>query len=33
VLARTFERFLVNTERALDRIGLEERERKRNGQG
>jgi DNA-binding MarR family transcriptional regulator len=33
VLARLFERFLVNTERALDRIGLEERERKRNGQG
>jgi DNA-binding MarR family transcriptional regulator len=33
VLARTFERFLVNTERALDRIGLEERERKRNGHG
>jgi MarR family transcriptional regulator, organic hydroperoxide resistance regulator len=30
-LARVFERFLVNTERALDRIGLEERERKRNG--
>jgi len=33
VLARNFERFLVNTERALDRIGLEERERKRNGHG
>jgi DNA-binding MarR family transcriptional regulator len=32
-LARSFERFLVNTERALDRIGLEERERKRNGHG
>ncbi|HEY7607638.1 MAG TPA: MarR family winged helix-turn-helix transcriptional regulator [Alphaproteobacteria bacterium] len=32
-LARLFERFLVNTERALDRIGLEERERKRNGHG
>jgi MarR family transcriptional regulator, organic hydroperoxide resistance regulator len=30
-LARLFERFLVNTERALDRIGLAERERKRNG--
>jgi DNA-binding MarR family transcriptional regulator len=30
-LARLFERFLVNTERALDRIGLVERERKRNG--
>lgn len=30
-VARLFERFLVNTERALDRIGLEERERKRNG--
>lgn len=33
VLARLFERFLVNTERALDRIGLEERERRRNGHG
>jgi len=33
VLARMFERFLVNTERALDRIGIEERERKRNGDG
>ncbi len=32
-VARLFERFLVNTERALDRIGLEERERKRNGHG
>jgi DNA-binding MarR family transcriptional regulator len=32
-LAKSFERFLVNTERALDRIGLEERERKRNGHG
>ncbi len=32
-LARLFQRFLVNTERALDRIGLEERERKRNGHG
>jgi len=32
-LARMFERFLVNTERALDRVGLEERERKRNGHG
>lgn len=31
-VARVFERFLVNTERALDRIGLAERERKRNGQ-
>jgi DNA-binding MarR family transcriptional regulator len=31
ILARAFERFLVNTERALDRVGLEERERKRNG--
>lgn len=30
-LARLFERFLVNTDRALDRIGLAERERKRNG--
>src|SRR5690606_37038637 len=28
-VARLFKRFLVNTERALDRIGLEERERKR----
>ncbi len=28
-VARLFERFLVNTERALDRIGLEERERNR----
>jgi DNA-binding MarR family transcriptional regulator len=32
-LARTFDRFLINTERALDHIGLEERERKRNGHG
>lgn len=32
-VARLFERFLVNTERALDRIGLDERERKRNGHG
>jgi len=36
-LARLFDRFLVNTERALDRIELEarerERERKRNGHG
>lgn len=32
-VARLFERFLVNTERALDRIGLEERERRRNGHG
>jgi MarR family transcriptional regulator, organic hydroperoxide resistance regulator len=32
-LARMFERFLVNTERALDRVGVEERERKRNGHG
>ena len=32
-LARLFDLFLVNTERALDRIGLEERERKRNGHG
>ena len=32
-VARLFERFLVNTDRALDRIGLEERERKRNGHG
>lgn len=30
-LAHLFELFLVNTERALDRIGLAERERKRNG--
>lgn len=28
-VARQFERFLVNTERALDRIGVEERERNR----
>lgn len=32
-LARLFERFLVNTERALDRVRFTERERKRNGQG
>jgi DNA-binding MarR family transcriptional regulator len=32
-LARLFERFLVNTERALDRIGLAEREQRRNGHG
>ncbi len=32
-LARMFDRLLVNTERALDRIGLEERESKRNGNG
>ena len=32
-LARLFERFLVNTERALDRTGLEEREQRRNGHG
>jgi len=32
-LARLFERFLVNTERALDRIELDARERKRNGHG
>lgn len=32
-LARLFERFLVNTERALDRTGLAEREQRRNGHG
>lgn len=32
-VARLFDRFLINTERALDRVVLDERERKRNGQG
>ncbi len=32
-VARLFERFVFNTERALDRIGIEERARARHGHG